>query len=740
MTSAGGLVGSGEAARLPAALLLSGPAGGVRAGAAVAVACGYPDAVTFDMGGTSTDVCLVRGGVPEPAPGREVAGFPVRLPALDIHTIGAGGGSIARLDPGGALAVGPESAGAEPGPACYGRGGTAPTVTDADLVLGRIPADAAFPGLGRLDLDASSRALRHALGGSRRGTVRPVRPVPLCRAGRRRAGRRRWAGRPPSSPPVSWRWSTRPWSRRCGPSPSSGAIDPAGLALVAFGGAGPLHACALAEALGMAAVIVPPRAGAFSAVGLLCSPRQRELVRSWPDPVVPGRARRRSRRARGRGPGGGGRHRCRYSGERRCRCRRRHRRRVRPRLPLPGPEPRAERAVGRGVPRRAPAAQRLRPSGRAGGGGGPAGPGPASCAAGPGRPAGGRSGSAAPARRWPPSPTAPSGSPKAGPAEPGPLGAWILTRTAGAGRNRLRSGPGTGPPSQPVALRAPAAGPMAHRSRAARPGGAAHPHRPAHRHRRRDGGGAPAGGVLAQHQGAGRLLGGAVHPRRRAAGPGRAHPRPPRFDAGLGAGGHRRLRQRGAAPATRSCSTTPSPAGPTSTTSRSSPPASPPTAASSAGPPTGPTTPTSAGWRRARSRPRPPRCTRRACGSRPSSSPPRCEAVLFANSRTRRRAARRPRRPAGRQPGRRRAVGAAGRRAAGRGRRLRRAPHAGRAGRACPTAPGASRTCSTPPAPGPSTAVRPASSSRSPSPARPPPSTSPAPTPSGPATSTRSRR
>ena len=170
MTSAGGLVGSDEAARLPASLLLSGPAGGVRAGAAVAAACGYPDAVTFDMGGTSTDVCLVRGGVPEPAPGREVAGLPVRLPSLDIHTIGAGGGSIARLDPGGALVVGPESAGADPGPACYGRGGTAPTVTDADLVLGRIPAGAAFPGLGTLDADAAARALREAL--------HPDAPVP----------------------------------------------------------------------------------------------------------------------------------------------------------------------------------------------------------------------------------------------------------------------------------------------------------------------------------------------------------------------------------------------------------------------------------------------------------------------------------------------------------------------------------------------------------------------------------
>ena len=259
MTSAGGLIGSGDAARLPAALLLSGPAGGVRAGSAVAAACGYADAVTFDMGGTSTDVCLVRGGVPEPAPGREVAGFPVRLPALDIHTIGAGGGSIARLDPGGALVVGPESAGAEPGPACYGRGGTAPTVTDADLVLGRIPADAAFPGLGTLDSEAAGKALLDALGSDREASAAELASgvVAVVDAAMEQAVRAVTVER---------------------------GVDPAGLALVAFGGAGPLHACALAEALGMAAVIVPPRAGVLSAVGLLCSPRQRELVRSWPDP------------------------------------------------------------------------------------------------------------------------------------------------------------------------------------------------------------------------------------------------------------------------------------------------------------------------------------------------------------------------------------------------------------------------------------------------------------------------
>ena len=254
MTSAGGLLPAGEAAELPAALLLSGPAGGVRAAAAAAAACGYPDAVSFDMGGTSTDVCLVQGGVPAPAPSRQVAGYPIRLPALDVHTIGAGGGSIARLDPGGALVVGPRSAGAVPGPACYGRGGHEPTVTDADLALGRIDADATFPDLGRLDAGRARAALDVA-GVDADGVLavvdtameEAVRAVTVARG-----------------------------------------VDPRDLALVAFGGAGPLHGCAVADALGMPVVIVPPRAGALSAGGLLASPRRRELVRSWPTPDDPG--------------------------------------------------------------------------------------------------------------------------------------------------------------------------------------------------------------------------------------------------------------------------------------------------------------------------------------------------------------------------------------------------------------------------------------------------------------------
>ncbi len=251
MTSAGGLVPVERAAEVPAGLLLSGPAGGVAAAAAIAAACGFPDAVTFDMGGTSTDVCLVRGGEAEPAGERTVAGLPVRMPSLDVHTIGAGGGSIAAIDPGGALTVGPRSAGAVPGPTCYGLGGIEPTVTDADLVAGRLASDTVLPGLGAVDLGAARAALNRS-GVTADGVIRVVE------AAMEQAIRAVTVAR---------------------------GVDPRGLALVAFGGAGPLHACGLADALGMATVIVPPRAGVLSAVGLLCGPRQHDLVRTWPIPT-----------------------------------------------------------------------------------------------------------------------------------------------------------------------------------------------------------------------------------------------------------------------------------------------------------------------------------------------------------------------------------------------------------------------------------------------------------------------
>ncbi|HEU5477169.1 MAG TPA: hydantoinase/oxoprolinase family protein, partial [Gaiellaceae bacterium] len=156
MLSSGGVLPAEEAAAHPARLLVSGPAGGVVGAGLVARRAGFEDAIAFDMGGTSTDVCLLPGGRAERVPEREVGGLPVRLPSVDVHTVGAGGGSLVRRDAGGALRVGPESAGADPGPACYGRGG-GPTVTDANLLLGRLPEE--LPGGLVLDRKAAEAAL-----------------------------------------------------------------------------------------------------------------------------------------------------------------------------------------------------------------------------------------------------------------------------------------------------------------------------------------------------------------------------------------------------------------------------------------------------------------------------------------------------------------------------------------------------------------------------------------------------
>ncbi|CAN5902502.1 hydantoinase/oxoprolinase family protein [soil metagenome] len=247
MTSAGGLVPVDRGADLPVSLLLSGPAGGVLAAAAAATASGYPDAVTFDMGGTSTDVCLVRDGVAEPAGERRVGGYPIRQPSLDVNTIGAGGGSIAAIDPGGALTVGPRSAGAVPGPACYAQGGVKATVTDANLVAGRLDGEVSLPGIGGLDREAAEAAF--IASGVSAADVLTVVDAAMEEAVRSVSVAR--------------------------------GVDPAGLALVAFGGAGPLHACAIADALDMVAVVVPGRAGVLSAVGCLAAPRQHDLVATW---------------------------------------------------------------------------------------------------------------------------------------------------------------------------------------------------------------------------------------------------------------------------------------------------------------------------------------------------------------------------------------------------------------------------------------------------------------------------
>jgi N-methylhydantoinase A len=247
MRSSGGVATLEEAAGHAAFALLSGPAAGVVGAARIAALAGFPDALAFDMGGTSTDVCAIVEGVARREHERDVGGFPVRLPTLAVHTVGAGGGSIVWRDSGGALRVGPESAGAEPGPACYGRGGERPTVTDANLLLERLPR--VLPGGIELDADAA----RRALGELDPGAVLEVVNAEMVRA-------------------------LRVVSVEQG-------LDPRDFALVAFGGAGPLHACALAEELGIATVLVPAAAGVLSALGLVAADERRDAVRSFVAPL-----------------------------------------------------------------------------------------------------------------------------------------------------------------------------------------------------------------------------------------------------------------------------------------------------------------------------------------------------------------------------------------------------------------------------------------------------------------------
>lgn len=252
--SSGGLISLSEAAALPASILLSGPAGGAVAAAALGRALGRPTVVSFDMGGTSTDVCRIEGGRPEVGYERSIDGLPCRMPSVAIHTVGAGGGSLAWVDEGGALRVGPQSAGADPGPASYGRGGRSATVTDADLILGRIGTEARLGGTLRLDRAAGETALERT--GALVGLDAPATAsgvVTVVESHMERAIRR--------------------------VSVEEGA-DPRQAALVAFGGAGGLHATALARALDMAGVVIPAHAGVFSAFGMLLAPPRADAARS----------------------------------------------------------------------------------------------------------------------------------------------------------------------------------------------------------------------------------------------------------------------------------------------------------------------------------------------------------------------------------------------------------------------------------------------------------------------------
>jgi len=253
MQSSAGTIAANQAGEQAVRMLLSGPAGGLMGALHIGKLAGYERLLTLDMGGTSTDVSLLDGEISLTSEG-EIAGYPVAVPMVDMHTIGAGGGSIARVDEGGLLCVGPESAGAYPGPACYGQGGVKVTVTDANLYLGRISADHFLGGAMALDVGACNMAveqLAKALDCSPKRAAEGV--IELANEHMARA--------------------LRVISIQRG-------IDPAPYALMTFGGAGSLHVCALADALQIETAVVPVNSGVLSAFGMLAAPKLRELSKS----------------------------------------------------------------------------------------------------------------------------------------------------------------------------------------------------------------------------------------------------------------------------------------------------------------------------------------------------------------------------------------------------------------------------------------------------------------------------
>jgi N-methylhydantoinase A len=246
MQSGGGTVNASDATREAAKLVLSGPAGGVIGGAYVAARAGFEDVITYDMGGTSTDVALILNGKPQWTTSSTIDGLPIGLPMFDIHTVGAGGGSIAQIDAGGALRVGPNSAGAVPGPACYGRGGTNATVTDANVVLGRIVPEHFLGGRMKLDTKSAHTAVERIARQIGKSVIETA--LGIVRVAE-----------------ANMSHAIRAVSSRRG-------HDPRRFALVSFGGAGGLHACALAESLEMSRVVVPPYCGVLSALGMIVAP------------------------------------------------------------------------------------------------------------------------------------------------------------------------------------------------------------------------------------------------------------------------------------------------------------------------------------------------------------------------------------------------------------------------------------------------------------------------------------
>lgn len=260
MQSNGGSIRADQARREAVRSILSGPAGGAVGAFYVAQTAGFPRVLTFDMGGTSTDVSLCDGGVRVTSEG-EIGGLPVRIPTVDIHTVGAGGGSIARVDAGGALRVGPQSAGADPGPACYGRGGVWPTVTDANLVLGRLPADRFLGGAMPLDTAAAEAALAQLAEAAELSPLPGLTPAQTAALGVVQIAN------------AHMEAALRVISVQRG-------HDPADFALLSFGGAGGLHASALARSLGTPTVIVPRLASTLSAFGMLAADVVKDYVQT----------------------------------------------------------------------------------------------------------------------------------------------------------------------------------------------------------------------------------------------------------------------------------------------------------------------------------------------------------------------------------------------------------------------------------------------------------------------------
>ena len=254
MRSSGGTADAAEAARSGAWSVLSGPAGGAVGSALLAEAAGTPDAIGIDMGGTSCDVCVVDAGEVRRTDARDIDGRPIQLPMVDVHTVGAGGGSIGWRDEGGALRVGPRSAGADPGPACYRRGGTEPTVTDANLLLGYLSPESVLAGGVDLDAEAARRAVASL--GARLGLGEIETAEGIVRVANQEMVR-----------------AIRVVTVERG-------VDPREYALLPFGGAGPMHAAALAAELEISRIVCPRASGVLSALGLIAAGRRRDTART----------------------------------------------------------------------------------------------------------------------------------------------------------------------------------------------------------------------------------------------------------------------------------------------------------------------------------------------------------------------------------------------------------------------------------------------------------------------------